>query len=132
MKQQLEQIQAKAMEAFAAAADPQELENLRVRFLGKKGELTAVLKKMGTLSPEERPVMGQMANQVRAAIEAELEEKKQKLSALALEYRLKSEAVDVTMPGTKVPLGHKHPMSIVLDEMKEIFIGMGFDVVDGS
>ena len=131
MKQQLEQIQAKAMEAFAAAADPQELENLRVRFLGKKGELTAVLKKMGTLSPEERPVMGQMANQVRAAIEAELEEKKQKLSAMALEYRLKSEAVDVTMPGTKVPLGHKHPMSIVLDEMKEIFIGMGFDVVDG-
>ena len=131
MKQQLEAIEKKALEAFAAAADPAELEALRVKFLGKKGELTAVLKKMGTLSPEERPVMGQKANQVRANIEKDLEEKKQKLVAKALDLKLRAEALDVTMPGAEVPLGHRHPMSIVLDEMKEIFIGMGFDVVDG-
>ena len=131
MRQQLEIIEQKALEALSAAADTAELESLRVRFLGKKGELTAVLKKMGTLSPEERPAMGQMANQVRATIEQSLEEKKEKLAAKALEMKLKSEALDVTMPGVEMPLGHKHPMSIVLDEMKEIFIGMGFDVVDG-
>ena len=131
MKQQLEAIEKKALEAFAQAADPAELEALRVKFLGKKGELTAVLKKMGTLSPEERPVMGQKANQVRANIEQDLEEKKQKLAAKALDLKLRAEALDVTMPGAEIPLGHRHPMSIVLDEMKEIFIGMGFDVVDG-
>ena len=131
MKQQLEAIEKKALEAFAAATEPAELESLRVKFLGKKGELTAVLKKMGSLSPEERPVMGQMANQVRATIEKDLEEKKQKLASLALDLKLRAEALDVTMPGAEIPLGHRHPMSIVLDEMKEIFIGMGFDVVDG-
>ena len=131
MKQQLEAIEKKALEAFASAKDPAELEALRVKFLGKKGELTAVLKMMGGLSPEERPVMGQLANQVRARIEQDLEVKKEKLAALALYLKLRAEAVDVTMPGAQVPLGHKHPMSIVLDEMKEIFIGMGFDVVDG-
>lgn len=131
MKQQLEAIEKAALSAFSAAGDPAELESLRVKFLGKKGELTAVLKQMGTLSAEERPVMGSLANQVRARIEQDLEEKKQKLEALALDLKLRSEAVDVTMPGAAVPLGHKHPMSIVLDEMKEIFIGMGFDVVDG-
>ncbi len=131
MKQQLYDIEQKALDAFAQAKEPQELESLRVKFLGKKGELTAVLKKMGTLSPEERPVMGQLANQVRAHIEQELDEKKQHLAAMALELKLRSEAVDVTMPGAEIPLGHRHPMSIVLDEMKEIFIGMGFDVVDG-
>ncbi len=131
MKQQLYDIEKKALDAFAQAQEPQELESLRVRFLGKKGELTAVLKKMGTLSPEERPVMGQLANQVRAHIEQDLDEKKQRLAAMALDLKLRSEAVDVTMPGAEIPLGHRHPMSIVLDEMKEIFIGMGFDVVEG-
>lgn len=131
MKQQLEAIEKAALSAFSSAGDPAELESLRVKFLGKKGELTAVLKQMGSLSAEERPIMGSLANQVRARIEQDLEEKKQKLEALALDLKLRSEAVDVTMPGAAVPLGHKHPMSIVLDEMKEIFIGMGFDVVDG-
>ncbi len=131
MKQQLKAIEARALDAFAAAKEPAELEALRVKFLGKKGELTAVLKKMGTLSPEERPVMGQMANQVRATIERELEARRQRLEEVALERKLRSEAVDVTLPGVEVPLGHKHPMSTVLDEMKEIFIGMGFDVAEG-
>ena len=131
MKQQLEAIEKKALEAFASANAPQELESLRVKFLGKKGELTSVLKKMGSLSPEERPVMGQLANQVRATLEKELERKKEALAAMAMDLKLRSEALDVTMPGVEIPLGHRHPMSIVLDEMKEIFIGMGFDVVDG-
>lgn len=131
MKQQLEAIEKKALEAFSAAKEPGELESLRVKFLGKKGELTAVLKQMGGLSPEERPVIGQLANQVRATIEQELEAKKEKLQSMALDLKLRAEAIDVTMPGAEIPLGHKHPMSIVLDEMKEIFIGMGFDVVDG-
>ena len=131
MKQQLETIQQRAWEALEAAVAPEELEALRVRFLGKKGELTAVLKQMGSLSPEERPAIGQLANSVRAGIEAELESRKEKLAAMALDRKLRAEALDVTMPGAEMPLGHKHPMSIVLDEMKEIFIGMGFDVVDG-
>ncbi len=131
MKQQLNAIEKQALEAFAQAKEPQELESLRVKFLGKKGELTAVLKKMGSLSPEERPIMGQLANQVRATLEKDLEQKKEKLAAMALDLKLRSEALDVTMPGAEIPLGHRHPMSIVLDEMKEIFIGMGFDVVDG-
>lgn len=131
MKQQLENIEKMALAALDEAKESAELENLRVRFLGKKGELTGLLKKMGSLSPEERPVMGQKANQVRAAIEASLEKKKAALAAAALDRKLEMEAVDVTMPAKDVPMGHKHPMSIVLDEMKEIFIGMGFDVVEG-
>ena len=131
MKQQLEIIEAKALLALQECASQQELEALRVQYLGKKGELTAVLKMMGKLSPEERPVMGQLANKIRADIEKALEEKKTALAAAALEQQLKDEALDVTMPAKKVEMGHKHPMSIVLDEMKEIFIGMGFQVVDG-
>ena len=131
MKQQLEIIEAKALSALQECTSQQELEALRVQYLGKKGELTAVLKMMGKLSPEERPVMGQLANKIRADIETALEEKKTALAAAALEQQLKDEALDVTMPAKKVEMGHKHPMSIVLDEMKEIFIGMGFQVVDG-
>ena len=131
MKQQLEIIEQKALQAFKDAKESSELEALRVKFLGKKGELTAVLKMMGKLSPEERPVMGQLANQVRAKLEETLEEKKTALAAAALDAKLQAEALDVTMPPKDVALGHKHPMSIVLDEMKEIFIGMGFDVVVG-
>ncbi|MDD6023137.1 MAG: phenylalanine--tRNA ligase subunit alpha [Oscillospiraceae bacterium] len=131
MKQQLETIEKKAREALAEVRESAELEALRVKFLGKKGELTAVLKKMGSLSPEERPQMGQLANQIRAHIEQEIETRKTELAAAALDMKLTAEAIDVTMPPKTVPIGHKHPMSIVLDEMKEIFIGMGYDVVDG-
>ena len=131
MKEQLAKIRAEALAAFAGAQDSAQLDALRVQYLGKKGELTAVLKMMGKLSPEERPQMGQLANAVRAALEAALEERGRELEAAALERRLKEEAVDVTIPGKAVSLGHKHPMSIALDEIKEIFIGMGFDVLDG-
>ena len=131
MKEQLEIIRREALAAMDEAADSQALEALRVKYLGKKGELTAVLKQMGKLSPEERPVMGQVANAVRADIEEKLEAVKAKLAAKALEARLQAEAVDVTIPGTPVAHGHKHPMSIVLDECKDIFVEMGFEVVEG-
>ncbi len=131
MKELLETIRREALTAVSAAADPAALEELRVRFLGKKGQLTAVLKQMGKLAPEERPAMGQAANDVRAAIEAAMEKARTDLQAKALEARLRAETLDVTIPGRAEPLGHRHPMSIALEEIKEIFIGMGFDVLDG-
>ena len=109
----------------------EELEELRVKYLGKKGELTAILKQMGGLSAEERPKMGALANEVRSAIENSLAEAKEAAQRLALEAKLEAEALDVTIPGEKPELGHKHPMYIALDEMKDIFIGMGFEVLEG-
>ena len=131
MKEMLEQIKARALQELDQAEDMTKLESLRIQLLGKKGELTAVLKQMGKLSAEERPVMGQMANAVRADIEEKLEARKTELKAKALELKLKAEAVDVTIPGDKVTLGHKHPMNKALDEAKEIFIGMGFQILEG-
>lgn len=131
MKEQLEQIKAKALADLAAAADMSALDAVRVRVLGKKGELTAVLKQMGKLSAEERPVMGQMANAVRAKLEDALEKRRAALDAAALESKLEAEAVDVTIPGKTVEMGHQHPMNRVLQEVKEIFIGMGYQIVDG-
>ena len=131
MKQQLEQIKQQAISDLQNASTPAALEELRVRFLGKKGELTAVLKQMGKLSTEERPVMGQLANSVRAEIESLLESRKAEINAAVLERKLTEEAIDVTIPGTPVELGHQHPMNMVLDEIKEIFVGMGYQVVDG-
>ena len=131
MKEQLETIRAQALAAFAAAPDRAALEELRVKYLGKKGELTNLLKMMGKLSPEERPVVGQLANEVREALAAALEERQKILDQQALDRRLAEEAVDVTIPGKAPNLGHRHPMYIALDEIKEIFIGMGFTVLDG-
>ena len=131
MKQQLEAIRAAALEAILAADDAEGLDALRVKYLGKKGELTAVLKQMGGLSAEERPVMGQLANSVRADLEKAVEEQSAILAEKALQRRLVEEAVDVTIPGKKAEVGHKHPMYVALDELKEIFIGMGFTILDG-
>ena len=131
MKEQLEAIRAGALAAIGAAGNTGELESLRVQYLGKKGELTALLKQMGKLSAEERPAMGALANEVRAALEAAIEEASQKLEAKALEERLEAEALDITVPGKAHKLGHKHPMYTALDEIKEIFISMGFTVLDG-
>jgi len=131
MKDQLEQIKQQALAALNAAATPAELDELRVRYLGKKGELTAVLKLMGKLSAEERPVMGQLANTVRAVIEAKLEERKTEIHAAVLEAKLAAEAVDVTIPGETVVMGHEHPMNQVLQEIKDMFVGMGYQIVDG-
>lgn len=131
MREQLEQIKQQAISALSAATTPAELEELRVRLLGKKGELTAVLKQMGKLSAEERPVMGQIANSVRNEIEAKLEARKAAIHAAVLEAKLAAEAIDVTIPGDEVSMGHEHPMNKVLQEIKDLFVGMGYQVVDG-
>ena len=119
MKEQLAKIRSEALAAFEAAQDSAQLDALRVQYLGKKGELTGVLKMMGKLSAEERPAMGQLANEVRAALEEAIEVTAAKLAEAALAQQLKDEAVDVTIPGTEVKMGHKHPMYIALDEIKD-------------
>ena len=131
MKEQLEAIRKGALESIAAAQETAGLESLRVKYLGKKGELTAVLKQMGSLSADLRPVMGQLANDVRASLEKAIEAQSGVLSQKALEAKLAAEAVDVTIPGKQPLMGHKHPMYSVLDEMKEIFLNMGFEIMDG-
>ncbi|MDE7245865.1 MAG: phenylalanine--tRNA ligase subunit alpha [Oscillospiraceae bacterium] len=131
MRDQLAKIKSDALAAFEQAKDAAALDALRVKYLGKKGELTGVLKMMGKLTPAERPVMGQLANDVRSALEGALDACSRKLEAAALELRLRSEALDVTIPGKQVPVGHRHPMNIALDEIKDIFIGMGFEVLEG-
>ncbi len=119
-------------EALAALAAPDaDLEALRIRYLGKKGELTAVLRGMGKLSAEERPVIGQIANEVREAIENELTARAQQQKTAALAARLAAEKLDVTVPGTVPEVGHIHPLDRVQRDMEEIFIGMGFDIVEG-
>ena len=131
MKQQLEAIRAGALEAIAGTQNAAELDALRVKYLGKKGELTAVLKQMGKLSPEERPVMGQIANEVRASLESAIETQSAVLAEKALAEQLEAETLDVTIPGKEAKIGHKHPMYVALDEIKDIFVGMGFTVLDG-
>ena len=131
MKQQLEQIKQQALDALNNAVTPADLEELRIKYLGKKGELTAVLKQMGSLSPEERPVMGQIANAVRADIESCLEQRKISINAAVLEAKLDAEALDVTIPGSDINMGHEHPMNKVLQEIKDMFVGMGYQIVDG-
>lgn len=131
MKSALEAIRDKAAERLSGVSDLKTLEEMRVEFLGKKGELTAILKSMGQLSAEERPAMGQLANEIRTFIEDKLEARTAELKSAIAEEKLKTETLDVTMPGTPVRQGHRHPLNIVLDEVKEIFLGLGFDVVSG-
>ncbi|MBE6969267.1 MAG: phenylalanine--tRNA ligase subunit alpha [Ruminococcaceae bacterium] len=131
MKEQLQALRETSRALIVEATDMEALEALRVRYLGKKGELTAMLKQMGKLSAEERPVIGQLANEIRAELESELESRKTALAAELQEKKLLAETVDVTIPGKALPLGRKHPMNTVLDEIKEIFVGMGFSILDG-
>ena len=131
MKEQLDSIRSEALEALQNVNEPAELEAMRVKYLGKKGELTAILKQMGKLSPEERPVMGQLANKVRADIEGAFSEAKENMEKKQLAAKLLNEEIDVTIPGVRPEIGHKHPMYIVLDEIKDIFVGMGFEILDG-
>ncbi len=131
MKQQLEEIRESAKSQLSKAASLAELDTLRVKYLGKKGELTAILKQMGKLSAEERPVIGQLANEIRADLEASIAESVEDIKQKLLEQKLKSEKIDVTLPAKKQALGHKHPLSIVLDEVKDIFFGMGFSIASG-
>ena len=129
MKDKLLEIRAAAV---AALGEPgADLEQIRIRFLGKKGELTGVLRGMGQLSAEERPVIGQLANEVRAFIEEAIAEKAAAAEKEALIAKLKEERLDVTMPGKKPAIGKRHPLATVQKEMEDIFIGMGFVIVDG-
>ena len=131
MKSQLEKIGREASEHIEKVTTKVELDAMRVKYLGKKGELTAVLKQMGSLSPEERPVMGQVANEIRAHIEKLIADAEIKIKAEEMKAKLESEKLDITMPGTAKQVGHQHPLSIVLDEVKDIFIGMGFNIASG-
>ena len=129
MKENLEQIRSEALAAINA--ESADLEALRIKYLGKKGELTAVLRGMGQLTPEERPVVGQIANEVRADIEAAMTARKETLAAEALERRLKEEKLDVTIPGTAAKMGHVHPLNLVQRDLEDIFIGLGFSIEEG-
>ena len=131
MKELMQSLREASIKAINESDSPESIEALRVKYLGKKGELTAILRQMGKLTPEERPVMGQLANQLRSEIEDAIELRKTILSKKLLEKQLESEAVDVTLPGKAQPIGHKHPMYNVLDQIKDIFVGMGFEIVDG-
>ena len=131
MKELMQALRESSIKAILECESAELLESLRVRYLGKKGELTAILRQMGKLSPEERPAMGQLANKLRADIEAAIEKRKAEISGIMLEKKLESETLDVTMPGRKPYVGHKHPMYNVLDQIKDIFVGMGFEIVEG-
>ncbi len=131
MKDQLQKIKEQALSQIDACREVKEIDDLRVKVLGKKGELTAILKQMGKLTAEERPVIGQLANEVRENLEKSISEKLASLKSKAVEMKLAAETVDVTMPGTKHEQGRRHPLNTVLEEMKDIFRGMGYTVVDG-
>ncbi len=131
MKEQLQTIKAAALNALNECTSEAELDDVRVKYLGKKGELTALLKQMGSLLPEERPKMGQLVNDVKATLEEIINKKSAELKNAATLLRLKAETVDITMPGKHTEKGNLHPLSIVLNDMIDIFQSMGFDVVDG-
>jgi len=131
MKEQLLAIKVSAEEKLSSSNSLQELEELRVSVLGKKGELTQVLRQMGGLSAEERPVIGALANEVREAVESALTARKTELLAKEREEKLKKEVIDVTMAGKKPQIGGLHPITKVLDEVKNIFLGMGFSIAEG-
>ena len=131
MKQKLEELKASAVAAIDSAETEQDIEALRVKYLGKKGELTALLKMMGQLSAEERPVMGQLVNEAKAQLEALIGDKKAQLASAAAEKKLQAETIDITMPAKRTAKGGLHPLSSVMNDMIDIFQSMGFDVVDG-
>ena len=131
MKEKLQGILQTAKEQLAAAKDSRALDEARVKFLGKKGELTALLKGMKDVAAEERPVVGQLINDVRAEIETIIDKQKKLIEQAALEKKLEAETIDVTLPGEDVVIGKKHPLNIVLDEFKEIFLGLGFSIAEG-
>ena len=131
MKERLQELADRARQLIEDAEGPERLNEARIAFLGKKGELTAILKSMKDVAPEERPAVGQLVNETREKIEALLEESKRNFEAKLREERLKAEVIDVTLPAKKARVGHRHPNSIALEEVERIFIGMGYEVVEG-
>lgn len=131
MQEELKKIKQIARQAIADAKSLDELGELKTKFLGKKGELTTILKGMGKLSAEERPIIGQLANEVRDEIGTALEEMQMRYKNAALEHRLANESLDVTLPGKALATGTKHPLTQVVDEAKQIFMGLGFEIAEG-
>jgi len=131
VKQQLENIEKVAKQELDSCTSIKELDDLRIKYLGKKGELKAILNQMGKLVPEERKEMGQFANRVKSDIENALAEKLETLKAQELEQRIQSEEIDITLPGKKIEVGKLHPLTTVMNEIKDIFLGMGFSIADG-
>lgn len=131
MKEQLRKIRKEALDKISTIDTIEELEKIRVEYLGKKGQLTKILRGMGQLSKEERPVMGQLSNEVRENIENKIEEVKNFLKNKLKAERIKTEKIDISMPGKKPILGHRHPLMKVIDELEETFQNMGFDIVEG-
>ena len=132
LRAKLEQIREKAISQITGCDSAEKLNEVRVAILGKKGELTDLLKSMKDVAPEERPKVGQMVNEARAEIERVLEEHKSKMEKALREAKMKAEVIDVTLPAKKAELGHRHPNTIALEEVERIFIGMGYEVVEGS
>lgn len=131
MKEKLEQIKAEAIRQINESEALDKLNDVRVSFLGKKGELTTVLKGMKDVAPEDRPKVGQLVNEARAEIERVLDEAKTSMERKLREARMKAEVIDVTLPAQKNSVGHRHPNTIALEEVERIFIGMGYKVVEG-
>ena len=131
MKEQIEEMKTKALDAINKAENEKQLEEVRVTYLGKKGELTAILRGMGALSPEERPVVGSQVNVVRDILESKIKEKEEQFKQEELNRKLKEETIDITLPATKVKRGSKHPMNRIIEEVEDLFVSMGYDVVDG-
>ena len=131
MKEQIEQIKNSAKEEIASAKDLQSLDAVRVKYLGKKGELTAVLRGMGALSEEERPVIGELVNKVRDELENIISSVQEKLEEEKLNQKLESEKIDITLPSAKIKRGSKHPINRIIEELEDLFVSMGYDVVDG-
>lgn len=131
MKEKLQKIKEEAIKSIEQSEDLSKLNDVRVAILGKKGELTAVLKSMKDILPKDRPAFGQLVNEVRSEIETKLEDAKVALEAKELELRLQHEVIDVTLPAKKNKVGHGHPNTIALEEVERIFIGMGYEVVEG-
>ena len=131
MREKLEQIKTEALGQIEESGALEKLNEIRIRYLGKKGELTQVLKGMKDVAPQDRPGVGQMVNEARAVIEEKLEETRKKLAARAREEQLKNEEIDVTLPARKTAVGHSHPCTVALEEVERIFVGMGYEVVEG-
>lgn len=131
MQEDLQRMQTKGLAEIAEAATMDEVNEIRIKYLGKKGLLTGILRGMGSLSPDERPRVGQLANEVRAKLEEALAARLITLKEAARQERLRAEKIDVTLPGKVVQVGKKHPLTAVLDEIKEIFVGLGYEIAEG-
>ncbi|MGM0501416.1 MAG: phenylalanine--tRNA ligase subunit alpha [Bacillota bacterium] len=131
MEEKLKNIKEEATEKIKAASNMEELEELRIGYLGKKGQVTSILRGMGELPPEKRPIVGKLANQVKGQIKGLIEEKKEKFKAQEKEQKLKEESIDVTLPGSAVESAAKHPLTLIFDELKDIFLGLGFEIAEG-